>query len=259
MVVGCWVGGTTLVRFTVGKFQIQISRASKFYTDSPILVDATVPAASPALLLTSATELIVAPKTRHNYAPTTTKSHDLSSPQASTSAIPKSPIWDAHRRKLIRLLPIDFDLPFLKPPKEPTQLLLENGTSSASTSNSTLNGIKPTGILPTELELLTTIYISPEQYYLLQPALPSLRCTIFHYQRPTPALIKAIADAKDREIATNTVDKEEEDRKLEIESRTIEVRIKEGKGIPYEHCWIGAALRRELKIDESRTGFELIK
>lgn len=141
MVVGCWVNGTTLVRFSVGSFSSLPAFSSHTNPRTP---DATTPPASPALLLTSNTELIVAPKTRHAPIPST-KSHDLSSPSAPA---PTNPAWDLLRRKLVRLLPRELDV-----------------------------GAK-------EEEGEDSVWVSPGLYRSMTAVLPSLRCTVVHHLRP---------------------------------------------------------------------------
>lgn len=65
------------------------------------------PNSSLPLLLTSATELIVAPKSRHtpSAAATGSKPHDLSSSTAATTV--HHPEWPVVRKKLLRLLPLE--------------------------------------------------------------------------------------------------------------------------------------------------------
>ncbi|GAA5997379.1 AAA family ATPase peroxin 1 [Rhodotorula paludigena] len=98
MTVGCWVGAS-LIRF---------------------VVDSTTPSASTAVLLTSTTELIVAPKSRHlpSSAPSSSKTHDLSGPSSSASAPASSAAtaeWGLLRRKLLRLPPTSHPSPLSDP------------------------------------------------------------------------------------------------------------------------------------------------
>ncbi|GAA5917426.1 hypothetical protein JCM8208_004074 [Rhodotorula glutinis] len=99
MTVGCWVG-STLVRFAV---------------------DSILPNASSTVLLSTSTELVVAPKARHAPSSSSaTKTHDLSAPSTTTttttssSSAPTSAAqaeWEHVRRTLLRLLPSSFPRP----------------------------------------------------------------------------------------------------------------------------------------------------
>ncbi|GJN92246.1 hypothetical protein Rhopal_005276-T1 [Rhodotorula paludigena] len=96
MTVGCWVG-SSLIRFVVGTSLTLVTPGA----------DSTTPSASTAVLLTSTTELIVAPKSRHlpSSAPSSSKTHDLSATAE----------WELLRRKLLRLLPTSHPSPLSDP------------------------------------------------------------------------------------------------------------------------------------------------
>ncbi|TKA53102.1 hypothetical protein B0A53_03982 [Rhodotorula sp. CCFEE 5036] len=88
MEIGCWVG-TTLIRF---------------------VVDSTSPASDSPLMLSSATELIVAPKSRHPPKAEKPSTHDLSGPPARpavTSAVTAE--WEQAKKRLLRLLPAEME------------------------------------------------------------------------------------------------------------------------------------------------------
>ena len=226
MIIGCWVGGTTLVRFTVGEF-FHLSNG-EVPTDRS-LTDSTSPSASPALLLTSDTELIVAPKTRQAVVPST-KSHDLTStPSAPSSSRLSSPIWDALRRKLVRLLPLE-------------------GFASSSAEHSATE----------HLEAL----VSPALYRSLKAIFPSLRVNLIHHARPIARGGGSSGEAT-AALEANGSGKEKESGKDE-KRKEVEVRVKESRAVPAGHVWIGDAARAELGLSlagegASEGGFDLLR
>ncbi|ORY80196.1 P-loop containing nucleoside triphosphate hydrolase protein [Leucosporidium creatinivorum] len=188
MSIGCWVGGTTLVRFTV---------------------DSTSPSASPALLLTSATELIVAPKTRRSAAVPSTKTHDLSStPSAPSTSNITSPEWSSLKRRLVRLLP------------------LEGIVSSSAEPNSAESAD-------------TDALVSPSLHRDLKRVFPSLRINLVHHARPVARGSSSSGEAG----GASGEDGAKDERRKEAE-----VRIKESSAVPAGHVWIGEAARAELTI-----------
>ncbi|GAA5945061.1 hypothetical protein JCM3775_004275 [Rhodotorula graminis] len=163
MTVGCWVG-STLVRFAV---------------------DSTLPSASPAVLLTTSTELVVAPKARH--APpssSSTKTHDLSSTTSTTSAAAAGHLaptsaaqaeWERARRTLLRLLPPAFPCP--------TTTTLTTTTTSPSLS---LTSPSPTTTAPTPPDTPVELVVHPSLARTLRRAFPGLggRASVVHWARP---------------------------------------------------------------------------
>lgn len=126
--------------------------------------DATVPAASPALLLTSETELIVAPKTRQAIASTSNITHDLAATEEDVVSKTSSPEWERLKRQLIRLLPSALaPLNHEAPPLDEDAAL-----------------------------------VSPALYRQIKSALPSLRCTLSHRARPQPKVAAAADKEKEK-------------------------------------------------------------
>ncbi|SCV68391.1 BQ2448_512 [Microbotryum intermedium] len=205
MMVGCWVGGTTLVRF---------------------IVDATTPAASPAVLLTSATELLVAPRSRYAKAPPLpAKVHDLSS---DTAAVPSSlsPEWERVRKRLVRLLPLEA-MPSSSSSiiAEPRSSVLRSGTVDESTTYDA--------------------FIAPTLYQILARVFPSLRMAISHHPRPP---------TKGPDAPAPTTDEPGKD----SHRKQVDIRIKLGREIQNGHIWLGDAARQGLGIGPDRA-FELLK
>ncbi|KAI5478553.1 peroxin-1 [Pseudohyphozyma bogoriensis] len=161
-VVGCWVGGTTLVRF---------------------MVDSTSPAASPALLLTADTELIVAPKTRHALPPPApAKAHDLTS--TSTAPTPaQNQEWESISRKLVRLLPKD---------------------------------VEGLGIKEDEDGTFPVAYVSPGAFAAFKSALPALTCLLGHHPRPVQ---KGEGGEREKEKEKDAKAVKEELKKVEVKVR----------------------------------------
>ncbi|GAA5838500.1 hypothetical protein JCM9279_003263 [Rhodotorula babjevae] len=142
MTVGCWVG-STLVRFAV---------------------DSTTPAA-PAVLLSTSTELVVAPKARHPPL-SATKTHDLSS--TSTAAQPTSAAQaecESVRRTLVRLLPAAYPCP-------------RPSSSSSAPTDAERQQQQP----QLELELV----VHPSLARKVRRAFPGLggRASVVHWARP---------------------------------------------------------------------------
>ncbi|GAA6031995.1 hypothetical protein JCM8097_003379 [Rhodosporidiobolus ruineniae] len=214
MVIGCWVGGNTLVRF---------------------VVDSTSPSSpSSALLLNNSTELIVAPKTRHNpAASSSTKPHDLSTPSSSApppSAHPASPSWPATARKLLRLLPL---------PLAPPEL------ASA-----------PTNERPGE----DALFVSPRLARDVRAAFPLGRITVGHYPRPVGA---AGGGGKNAPEAPAGGGGAEDGAAQQVTPETVkvlaEVRVYESAKVPEGHVWAGEKVRREIGLKEADGAFELLR
>ncbi|GAA5969154.1 hypothetical protein JCM11641_007489 [Rhodosporidiobolus odoratus] len=210
MVVGCWVGGTTLVRF---------------------MVDSVSPLASPAVLLTSQTELIVAPKSRHTApAPSASLKHDLT-PSTTSNPASSSTEWDTVRRKLLRLLPHD-----LTPPE----------LSDAS---------------PNERPGEDAVFVAPSLARAVRRAFPLGRLTLAHYVRPVASSGKMSSGG---EQASNPAAVEggaaaggDED---ETAAKAVaEVRVYESTKIPPGHAWVSEKCRREIGLQAGDGAFELLK
>lgn len=196
--------------------------------------ESTTPAASPALLLTSATELIVAPKSRHAPPPAVNKTHDLTSTAPSTAPV-TSPEWDALKRKLVRLLPL-------------ASVHAELASSSCSVEH---------------LEAL----VCPALYRALKGVLPSLRVNLLHHARP---VARGSASAAGGEAGPSTATTgasaggKEEEASKEEKRKEVEVRLRESSAVPVGHVWVGEAARVELGLavageGTSEGGFELLR
>ena len=191
-----------------------------FETDSPTHPDATVPAASPALLLTSATELLVAPKTRQAPTASPSKTHDISKSVASFSVSHPSE-WDSIRRRLMRLLP----LPYLA--EEPS-------TEDASVVDKTDD----------------TVLVSSSLFRQLARVLPGLRCTVSRHSRPINR--PPPGSEKEKEGPSSGVGEKEEKRVA------IEVKIVGGRNVPSGHVWVGEKIRKDLGLEQNSC-YDLIK
>ncbi|BGO92769.1 hypothetical protein NBRC10512_007888 [Rhodotorula toruloides] len=221
MMVGCWVGNS-LIRF---------------------VVDSTSPVASPAVLLTSSTELIVAPKSRHAPPPASSKTHDLSATHSKSSAPTSAAAaeWEQARRRLLRLLPLS-----LAPP--------EAAPSTDSSSQ----------------DEHASVYVYPSLARVAKKAFPSGsgRFTVAYHARPTgrgsatidappssdsagPSGGAASGDAASPGAASAGGSGNEH--------VLAEVRVVESAKVPAGHVWMSEALRREIGIRKGDGAFELVR
>ncbi|KAL8286225.1 hypothetical protein RQP46_004713 [Phenoliferia psychrophenolica] len=208
-VVGCWVGGTTLVRF---------------------VVDGTSPAASPALLLSADTELIVAPKTRNAPPPTAPATHDLSSLSSPptqngySSHSASTPEWDAARRKLLRLLP--------------RELVLDlDGASDADTD--------------------AIAFVSSGLYKVIKRSWSAGKISVGLCVRPNGS--DAAAAGGEKEKARDDGKAKDEASAPGAGAKRIDVKVRAAKGVPRGHVWVGEKVRKDLGLAESPAGFELLR
>ncbi|KAL7340906.1 P-loop containing nucleoside triphosphate hydrolase protein [Rhodotorula toruloides] len=201
MMVGCWVGNS-LIRF---------------------VVDSTSPVASPAVLLTSSTELIVAPKSRHAPPPASSKTHDLSATHSKSSAPTSAAAaeWEQARRRLLRLLPLS-----LAPP--------EAAPSTDSSSQ----------------DEHASVYVYPSLARVAKKAFPSGsgRFTVAYHARPTG-----------RGSATIDAPPSSDSAGPGNEHVLAEVRVVESAKVPAGHVWMSEALRREIGIRKGDGAFELVR
>lgn len=263
-IVGCWVGGTTLIKFIVGTFRffslLNFVLDCILSTEKTPSLDATVPTATPALLLTSDTELVVAPKTRFALPPsTTTKSHDLTTPSTSTSTKSQEE-WESLTRRLVRLLPPDLS----------TEI----------------------GITPEQDDVgegvLGNVWVGSSLFRNFNSSLgaggEALKCALMHVSRPsslnkpdgTGALgggvtsnlpkespqIGSGSDRFDQQLPMGGVGRSGGKSKEDLAIGKIEVRVKEGRNIPRGHVWVGEKVRKELGLADYSSGgggFELLK
>ena len=199
----------------------ELSRFSHLDIDFLPRLDATVPAASPALLLSSATELLVAPKTRQIPSSSSNKTHDISKSVASFSVSHPSE-WESIRRRLVRLLP----LPYVVEEKSV-------GEESSTKQDE-------------------VVLVSPPLFRQLTRVLSGLRCTLLHHARPVNRAPAGSEREKEKEGPSNGASEKEEKR------IAVEVRIVEGRNVASGHIWIGEKLRKDLGLDLN-SSFDLIK
>ncbi|GAA6059881.1 hypothetical protein JCM10212_007086 [Sporobolomyces blumeae] len=213
MVVGCWVNGSTLVRF---------------------VVDSTEPEAYSAVLLTSSTELIVAPKSRHAPpAAAQTKPHDLSTPSVASTHLPE---WDATRKKLLRLLPLELE-------------------------HSVLAGSVVDG--PIDSATNDEAYLHPSLYRTLHRIFTGSKLALSHQARPKPRSPGTAGGGPEAEdshdagsAAAGATNKGKDDL---VRPVVAEVRIRESSKVSVGHCWIGERVRAELGLKADSRPFELLR
>ncbi|BGP12537.1 hypothetical protein JCM10213_007619 [Rhodosporidiobolus nylandii] len=204
MTIGCWVSGTTLVRF---------------------VVDSNTPSTSSPLLLTSSTELIVAPKTRHTSTPASSTKHDLSTPSAPSLPAGSNIEWDYTRRKLLRLLPLQL---------EPAELSFAHVNERPGND---------------------ALFVSPSLSRAVRRAFPLGRITVAHYPRPLPAAAKSGSNA-----GAGAEQQPQEDQGMgKEEARSTEGRVYASEQVQEGHVWAGKKVRRELGLEEGERAYELLR
>ncbi|KAM0755823.1 AAA-domain-containing protein [Meredithblackwellia eburnea MCA 4105] len=237
-IVGCWVGGTTLVRF---------------------VVDSTSPASSPAVLLTSDTELIVAPKSRNQPSAPTQKPHDLSSTPTVNGRHPPAPTVNgfAHatsdlermvKRRTLRLLPRSYPLGI------PT---------------SPVDGIE-------EKEKEPIAYLSPDLYRLVKSVWGAGKGTVVLHSRPKGEGSSS-ENGRGREESGGQQQQPPQPNGVTVGSpsagqaygvvgptgssgrKSAEVRFKEGVNVPSGHLWISDRGRKDLGIEIGAGPFDLVR
>ncbi|KAM0793415.1 hypothetical protein ACM66B_000866 [Microbotryomycetes sp. NB124-2] len=209
MTIGCWVGGKTLVRFAV---------------------DSVSPASTSAVRLAADTELIIAPRSRHNAAAAAAeKTHDLSASSSEARhqhmGMFGTPEWEQLQKRLVRLLPLDAVPGSSEEASDPAQHV---------------------------------ILVSPTAFNVIRRIAPALRLALHVQSRPSslasrpppPDSIQPPATAQQAEEAGK-----------DGKGREIDVRIKENAAVPDGSVWLGDGARRELGLrkDESDGRFELLR
>jgi peroxin-1 len=183
-------------------------------------------------MLSSATELIVAPKSRHPPKAEKPSTHDLSGPPARpavTSAVTAE--WEQAKKRLLRLLPAEM---------EPVE------ASAADPMKD------------------QTVYVSRGLYELVRRAFPGeTRMTISHQPRPVHKTSNANSSSTQADNAGTAGGDEEHatpaPESTPLPSRPIaEVRIAECPEVPVAHVWVPEPVRRELGLKQS-DAFELLK
>lgn len=183
-------------------------------------------------MLSSATELIVAPKSRHPPKAEKPSTHDLSGPPARpavTSAVTAE--WEQAKKRLLRLLPAEM---------EPVE------ASAADPMKD------------------QTVYVSHGLYELVRRAFPGeTRMTISHQPRPVHKTSNANSSSTQADNAGTAGGDEEHatpaPESTPLPSRPIaEVRIAECPEVPVAHVWVPEPVRRELGLKQS-DAFELLK
>ncbi|GAA5888591.1 hypothetical protein JCM16303_000882 [Sporobolomyces ruberrimus] len=222
MTVGCWINNSTVVKFLVDS------------TDPDLTSSSTNPL---PLLLTSATELIVAPKSRHAPSTTTsTKTHDLSF--NGSSSVPTSSAhlteWNLLRRKLLRLLPLSYDLAHVE-------------------SESTDTG--------DEMYVSRAVYKKVQEIFgkghklsLMVQARPKNGSTGSGPEEPSTSTLGTDSTSQKGKEGTSAAGVGTE------EKPSVEVRVRGSQRVGEGQVWIGANLREELGLGIGNEGdFELLK
>lgn len=231
MQIGCWVG-TTLIRFVVGTSTCVALRPPMKTANVCWAPDSTSPASDSPLMLSSATELIVAPKSRHPPRAEKTAAHDWSGPSARPTVTSASTAeWEQAKKRLLRLLPSA-----MTPPEAAAEDPLNDHT----------------------------VYVSRGLYELARRAFPGeTRMTINHHPRPLHKTTSAGSGPAQADSG-GAAGPDEEHAATAAEpapppSRPIaEVRIAECAAMPPAHVWIPETVRRELGLKQS-DAFELLK
>ncbi|BGP52636.1 Peroxisome biosynthesis protein pex1 [Rhodotorula sphaerocarpa] len=213
MQVGCWVGAT-LIRFDV---------------------DSTSPDTDSPLMLSSATELIVAPRSRHPPRPDIPVIPDLSAtPSARGVTSAAAAEWEQIRKHLLRLLPAS------KPPARVADAAVARHNA---------------------------IYVSPGVHDIVRRAFPGdTKITLSHYPRPVSRHSASASQAPPPDSASHgkTADDEqagasgEQAPPAQQQRSSVEVHIEASSDVPPAHVWVPAELRRELGIKDGKE-FELVK
>ncbi|GAA6011810.1 hypothetical protein JCM11491_000758 [Sporobolomyces phaffii] len=210
MTVACWINHSTVVKFLVDSTEPEFPPST-----------ATLP-----LLLTSATELIVAPKSRHvppSPASHASKAHDLSTKSAPRPSYQLSPSatceWNALRKKLLRLAPLSY-----------------------------LAGIhlsEPTSTTVDE------VYLSRQTFKTVQAIFgPGQKLTLSVQPRPkfgnhASAPGAVTDDTHEAAVATQSGPK---DGTATTQGETVEVRARESARLGAGQVWIGSKLREDLRL-----------
>lgn len=183
-------------------------------------------------MLSSATELIVAPKSRHPPKAEKTSTHDLSGPPvhpAVTSAATAE--WEQAKKRLLRLLPAEV---------EPAEA-------------SAVDPMKD-----------QTVYVSRGLYELVRRAFPGeSRMTISHQARPVHKASNASSSSTQADNAGIAGGDEEHATPAPESTATpskpvAEVRIAACAEVPVAHVWVPETVRRELGLKQS-DAFELLR
>ncbi|GAA5899206.1 uncharacterized protein JCM6883_005146 [Sporobolomyces salmoneus] len=239
MTVACWINNSTVVKFLVDSTDPDLSNIS-----NPL-----------PLLLTSATELIVAPKSRHAPLPTSsTKSHDLSSTTTSTAPTHShngNPEWILLRRKLLRLLPLSHS---------PIPLFPSTTITAATTDE---------GLVEED-----EMYLNRQTYRKLRDIFgKGQKMSLMVQPRPRnssssggPSSSNTGGSAEEATQNAASGSSETGATKNTEEKQFVEVRIRESDRIGEGQVWIGESLREELGLMGNATtggggdgSFELLK
>lgn len=215
MVVCCWVG-TTLVRFTV---------------------DATTPPAAPAVVLSSATELLVAPKSRGPpRASPREKQQDISARGLKMGEDDK---WERISGRLVRLIPpAVVDALELNPPPP-----AEDGE-------------------PLEDDWA---FVSPALYDAMIESLgPTGQCTVQHIPMPTEESGERDRDRREdaHDGSPNPNGAGVTNGRDDSSTHRAEIRVRPHPRVPLEHVWLRDKLKDEIAPAggwPAEGGFELVK
>lgn len=175
------------------------------------------------MLLSSDTELIIAPKTRQPDASTANanKTHDLSTIDPENRTAPNgvfsTPAWEAVQKRLLRLLPLEALT------RAEHRLTQENDDDNS-------------------------LLVSSEDFNAIHRASPALRLNVHHQPRPN---VKSAAGPESGAGTSSGPKDGKEDENL-VPSET-EVRIKESHAVPVGHAWTGRKIRQDLGLAHEGT------
>lgn len=186
-------------------------------------------------MLSSATELIVAPRSRHPPRPDIPVIPDLSAtPSARGVTSAAAAEWEQIWKHLLRLLPAS------KPPARVADAAVARHNA---------------------------IYVSPGVHDIVRRAFPGdTKITLSHYPRPVSRHSASASQAPPPDSASHgkTADDEqagasgEQAPPAQQQRSSVEVHIEASSDVPPAHVWVPAELRRELGIKDGKE-FELVK
>lgn len=218
-IISVWVLGKTRVRFRVESFD---------------------PPSSTGVVLSTDTEVIVAPKTRSAAQADAKAKHDVLDPKAEQAGKEKRDL--EVKRLLLRILPADVEIPALLDLGEGTSKL-PNGVASPTSPSSEDNEI--------------SIYLHPSQYRKLSGAFPTTLCSMHLVSRPN-VLQKPVASAKEAEAKNKEKGKGRAATAKDILAfKGVKVRFNLEPHVPAGCVWIPEDGRKAAKLPS--VDYELVR
>lgn len=185
-------------------------------------------------MLSTATELIVAPRSRHAQPVEKPSTHDLSAASSRPSVTSAATAeWEQARKRLLRLLPA---------------------------------GMQPREAQAEQAGLEHTVYVCRALYDTIRRAFPGeSRMTLGHFMRPLlhkPSGPAPATGAADHAEGSGAAEAEHQDPSSAGEqaahAQVAEVRVSESRDVPAAHIWISTGVRREIGL-QADDAFALIK